>query len=83
MGMFDTVNFYCPVCGAIINIQSKAADCMLKEYDRADVPIRIAADILGEEVTCSDCKTKLEVYSPIGKYVQMYLNILSIGNSNE
>lgn len=79
MGMFDSVNFYCPVCSNKINIQSKADGCTLTEYDRIKVPRRIAADIDGEKVICNNCKSELEISSHIGRCVPMYLTLLTIG----
>jgi len=83
MGSFDTVNFYCPACGSSIHVQSKADECKMKEYDRSEVPSRIAVDLYGEKITCSYCKSLLEVSNNIGKFVPMYLNVITFGDYDE
>ena len=60
MGMFDTVWLKCPVCQLEIELQSKAGDCCLLDYTEDEVPAAIAADLLGEPVTCA-CGTRLVV----------------------
>ena len=61
MGLFDTVNFWCPQCRAKIEVQSKAGSCLLAEIDERQVPLDIAADIEGEEAWCKDCDGPFEV----------------------
>ncbi len=55
MGMFDTVIFRCPKCGGQIEEQSKAGECLLKDYNQKEVPVIIAISIEGNMVYCNDC----------------------------
>lgn len=52
MGVFDSVIARCPDCGGPIEYQSKAGDCLLREYSLWDVPAEIAADIDGDIGRC-------------------------------
>lgn len=61
MGMFDTVRFYCPACGAPNEAQSKAGPCALVTYEYRDVPRAIAESLEGEVLTCHNCNTRFEV----------------------
>jgi hypothetical protein len=45
MGMYDTVFAPCPECGKLLQFQSKAGECLLKEYSHKNVPIGIATDL--------------------------------------
>lgn len=57
MGMFDTVNFYCPKCDGQVSTQSKSGPSLMNEY-RLDgfLPAGIAEDLRdhGNE-TCPHC----------------------------
>ena len=61
MGLFDSVRFECPECGERMSVQSKAGDCILKDYDSEAVPLNIAGDILGEVHCCQHCWSMFEV----------------------
>jgi len=52
---FDTVNIICYFCNNKIQIQSKAGECKLKEYDFKDAPDKILVDLSGSEVKCNCC----------------------------
>jgi hypothetical protein len=56
MGMFDSIIFKCPNCGQDIEDQSKAGECLLYQYDQSAVPLKIAGDILNDEMYCENCK---------------------------
>ena len=45
MGMFDSVYVNCPECGQRVEMQSKAGDCMLHEYELYDAPAILQADL--------------------------------------
>jgi len=49
MGMFDSVFAPCPVCGKLLEFQSKAGKCDLKKYTHTSVPAEIAADLIGAD----------------------------------
>lgn len=51
MGMYDSVMVKCP-CGAEVEFQSKAGDCILKYHDPRDVPSEIADDLNGKIKRC-------------------------------
>lgn len=55
MGMFDTIHARCPKCGHDITTQSKAGDCLLRDYSTERLPAIIAADIEGEIMHCEGC----------------------------
>lgn len=61
MGMFDSVNFSCPSCISIIEVQSKAGECTLATFSSSDVPSRIAEDIDGEWAYCESCQKTFQV----------------------
>lgn len=61
MGMFDRVYIACPKCGAMVEYQSKAGDCMLNSYGINDVPPRIAGDIIGDKQECDQCGAKIRI----------------------
>lgn len=52
MGMYDTIWFKCPKCGSPVEVQSKAAACIMASFRSKRVPLRIAGDIQGRVVTC-------------------------------
>lgn len=53
--MYDSVFIDCVECGASIEFQSKAGDCLLLEFSEDSVPVGIAEDILGNIEACLDC----------------------------
>jgi hypothetical protein len=55
MGLFDTIIIKCPHCNGETDIQTKAGDCMLQEYDRFTVPVSIAYFINDVEQHCVHC----------------------------
>lgn len=55
MGMYDSVCGKCPACGTEVDFQSKAGKCLLREYNIGSVPVDIASDIDGDEITCHFC----------------------------
>lgn len=57
MGMFDSVNVFCPACGAEVEFQSKAGECCLLEYSLDNMPASVAADLNGESCVCDCGKT--------------------------
>ena len=52
MGMFDSVLVKYPDCGEIVEFQSKAGDCSLKQYSIKNMPLDIACDLDGESKSC-------------------------------
>jgi uncharacterized protein YbaR (Trm112 family) len=56
MGMFDRIWFTCPNCRELIEEQSKAGDCLLRDYDQKAVPLPIAGAIVDSELYCNSCK---------------------------
>lgn len=61
MGMFDIVNFICPGCEDVLEIQSKAGECMLDRFYEDRVPPAIAEDIEGEKIYCEKCDAEYKV----------------------
>lgn len=58
MGCFDTVIFRCPDCGSAIDEQTKAGECLLRDYSQESVPLEIAGRMDGDEVFCQECGSK-------------------------
>lgn len=73
MGLFDSVMFQCPKCKGTVEVQSKAGDCILKEYPEDDVPTAIAADIDGEVYWCVVCSEDFRVITTLSKTVRCWL----------
>jgi len=42
MGMYDTVHVICPSCKKLIEFQTKAGVCELKNYSSSSVPPEVA-----------------------------------------
>jgi len=57
MGCYDTVHALCRQCGGEMEIQSKAGDCMLQDFDLSDAPPAILGDLHGETLACRRCHT--------------------------
>lgn len=59
MGMFDSVFGSCPHCHKIVEMQSKAGDCLCNEYDIYNVPVTIAKSLENNKTdyntTCEHC----------------------------
>ncbi len=66
MGLFDEVCFTCLDCGGRATVQSKAGDCEMHQFSADEVPVEIAADVIGEYALCDECGTAFEVQSFIG-----------------
>lgn len=73
MGMFDSVWFACLNCGANVEVQSKAGDCAMREYNERDVPSHIAEDIMGEIVQCTECDYTHKIHGPSRIGVSLWL----------
>jgi len=75
MGMFDSVWFVCPVCDNAVEVQSKAGDCFMQDFDASAVPIEIASDIGGEPAWCNKCDSHFHVVKdePFPDVVRMKL----------
>lgn len=52
MGMFDSAFAPCPMCGEMVEFQSKAGECLLRRYHMGSVPPEIAKDIDGNSRSC-------------------------------
>lgn len=61
MGCFDTVWIPCPRCGHRNEFQSKAGSCSLYDFDLAEAPIELQADVHGEVTDCSACSAQFKV----------------------
>lgn len=61
MGLFDTVHFRCPSCNTAHEIQSKAGECILQDFEANEVPSKIAADLDGERVSCKSCLAEISL----------------------
>lgn len=79
MGMFDSVWFECPQClERLVEVQSKAGECVLRDIPSEEVPLGIADDILGETASCHKCgrSWKVSMYSTQPRRVPMRLEPL-------
>lgn len=75
MGMFDTVHVKCPLCGGLIEIQSKAGECNLLHFRYDSVPVAVADDIDGDSLSCKKCCTEFTVHANTPKRVDMLTKI--------
>jgi hypothetical protein len=57
MGMFDSLRIKCKNCGNDLELQSKAGECVLRDYDIHSCPANIAMDLSGESKECENCGT--------------------------
>jgi len=55
MGMFDLVYAPCPECKELVKTQSKRGARRLCKYHINSVPIEIAQDLDGKNITCLAC----------------------------
>lgn len=72
MSCFDTIKIYCPKCLSIIIEQSKADKCILKEYTLDNAPLKILADIDGNEYKCNKCGIWFKIETEICSYVKSF-----------
>jgi transcription elongation factor Elf1 len=61
MSLFDEVLLPCPKCGKNNYAQSKGGWCRTIQYDFDTAPDPVLADMVDEELTCSQCGTKFAV----------------------
>lgn len=71
MGMFDSVFVDCPKCRTRQELQSKAGECTLREYDIYGAPLRILADLADNNPhLCDHCRH--EIYVVLGTSVRIF-----------
>ncbi len=56
MGLFDEVCTQCPHCGADMDWQSKAGECVMRRYSLGDCPTEIGRDLKDTLMECDNCK---------------------------
>lgn len=69
MGMFDTVMYTCPSCGAHMSEQTKLGECTLAEYRMTardtDIPEALLLELAEQQsqdpIDCSGCGLKLRI----------------------
>ena len=67
MGMYDIVETHCS-CGHILQVQSKAGDCMLDTYNLSEVPGSIAHALHNEKIECGVCGKTYRMNFGINKF---------------
>jgi uncharacterized Zn finger protein len=71
MGMFDTVKVTCPSCGEVMELQTKAGNRTLEEFESDDVPTGIALDLAEEyrngNNRCLKCGTLFRIVAFVPK----------------
>ena len=60
MGMFDSVLVICSICGTKVEFQSKAGECLLREYTPENTPPEISLNLRGETEICPTCGCEVE-----------------------
>ncbi len=55
MGMFDSVHAECPGCLHSVEFQSKAGECVLRDFSLFNAPSEILGDLHNESETCQNC----------------------------
>lgn len=66
MGMFDRVWAECPNCQKDLEIQSKAGECMLRDYTLETAPTEIIEAIMGKYAYCANCDRSWQVKPAVG-----------------
>ena len=63
MGMFDNIWVSCPHCNERTNLQSKAGDCTLEEYELDNAPLSVMGDLSvgGGYRICTKCDREIRV----------------------
>jgi len=65
MGCFDTLYFICPACNKITTCQSKADECLLREFSINEAPLTIILDVENDSkrgnLYCDYCEEQLEL----------------------
>lgn len=74
MGLYDTVTFRCPNCGARLSEHSKAGECNLLPHDSGSVPLAVAADLEGYDVVCRPCSSEWVIKLDAPSTVRLYLD---------
>jgi len=65
MGLYDTILFNCPNCGAEYGAQSKSGECILGSYERHAVPVEVCYDANRHSPFECDCGKSYEfVFTP-------------------
>lgn len=73
MGCYDTVRFRCLRCNQRFTEQTKAGNCTLTDFDSQDVPLAIAASLVGESVFCPHCSAEFKMASQAPTRTEVYL----------
>ena len=69
MGMFDSLMVPCPKCGAKVEFQSKAGDCVMAEYTMGECPNVILADLIGGKEVCA-CGQEMEIAGEVDVWIR-------------
>jgi len=56
MGLYNEVQFTCPICGNTLTDQTKSGSCSMKTFSQKSVPIA-DVDGLSERIYCEFCET--------------------------
>jgi ribosomal protein L34E len=72
MGLFNSIYFECPQCGATIEGQSKGGNPFLETFKKEDVPIDVAAELSIPE-KCHQCGRRLGLHSNMPKSISFQI----------
>ncbi len=73
MGMFDTLHFNCPDCGKQFEEQTKAGECLLRNFHQNSVPTLVAAQVVGDLICCPHCSVRFVIGTSLPERVQLTL----------
>jgi hypothetical protein len=73
MGMFDRVWADCPKCGKRVEFQSKAGECLLRDFHIDNLPPEIAKDIANDSNECDECGYKITFLAPTISRVRLVI----------
>lgn len=70
MGMFDSVYVNCPACKARVELQSKAGDCMLNDFELFNAPPIIQADLARySPYECTSCGYLMNIHTQAMSFI--------------
>lgn len=64
MGLYDRIHAECPNCGATVEFQSKALDCMMDVFTLENAPVEVVYDTMNDPHKCTKCGEWCALHDP-------------------